>query len=557
MRSWAHVACPKGMKPRPLRQDITIEAEEFPSLSAESLTPAASLAALHSAVLDQEKLTREGQGSSMNLEPSSKIQSACAANLKNPSPCTASVVDFPPLTSTKTSSGSYKNTDITAADEDSRDDGGENDDSEDKSSDDSDSDDSNNSEMAQKKNSKRAAKKKVQAKARKAAREAIDTPIGGGRRPAASVELFAEKKKLTRKEKVKLDKGKGVAISFEESESEDEDSAVAIEEEGDGAASAAAAAEAEKKEVEKDEALAKAVLAARERDRRRELFGAKHGWDVTLAFKKGSMNALAHRDILVADSTWFAEHLPPADANGKTFLKMDEYDVKQVGPIIVFLYNGFLVGMKVDRGQKKWDARFVLFNAMNYRTCVKLDIASGCKYFLDNVKEAVEYYGPLLSGRFYHYQFTQPGLMESFEMPIRMAMICIYEEKKAKPEEIRKMKLWLAKLVVIVLPFWRRQPAFKDPITRFWSDLNFPWREDMKLWYSQGLLDEYAQIFDRDGNWLEEEEFYTDVHLPQIRQQQQQQQLGIPGPSTAAPSYYIASIDEMAKKMRDAHIPNF
>ncbi|KAI8154324.1 hypothetical protein K4K49_003559 [Colletotrichum sp. SAR 10_70] len=414
--------------------------------------------------------------------------------------------------------------------------------------------------MAHKKNSKRAAKQKVQAKARKAAREAIDTPIGSGGRPAASVELFAEKKKLTRKEKVKLDKGKGVAVSFEDSESEDEDSAVAIEEEDDGAAAAAAAAaaaEAEKKVVEKEEALAKAVLAARERDRRRELFGAKHGWDVTLAFKKGSMNALAHRDILVTDSTWFSEHLPPADANGKTFLKMDEYDIKQVGPIIVFLYNGFLVGMKVDRGQKKWDARFVLFNAMNYRTCVKLDIDSGCKYFLENVKEAVEYYGPLLSGRFYHYQFTQPGLMESFEMPIRMAMICIYEEKKANPEEIRKMKLLLAKLVVITLPFWRRQPAFKDPITRFWSDLNFPWREDMKLWYSQGLLDEYAQIFDRDGNWLEEEEFYTDVNLPQIRQQQQQQQLGIPGPSTAAPSYYIASIDEMAKKMRDAHIPNF
>ncbi|KAI8182637.1 hypothetical protein K4K53_011152 [Colletotrichum sp. SAR 10_77] len=557
MRSWAHVACPKGMKPSPLRQDITLEAEEFPSLSAESLTPAASLAALHSAVLDQEKLTREGQGSSTNLEPSSKIQSACAANLENPSPCTASVVDFPPLTSTKTSSGSYKNTDITTADEDSRDDDSENDDSEYNSSDDSDSDDSNNSDMAHKKNSKRAAKQKVQAKARKAAREAIDTPIGSGGRPAASVELFAEKKKLTRKEKVKLDKGKGVAVSFEDSESEDEDSAVAIEEEDDGAAAAAAAAEAEKKEVEEEEALAKAVLAARERDRRRELFGAKHGWDVTLAFKKGSMNALAHRDILVTDSTWFSEHLPPADANGKTFLKMDEYDIKQVGPIIVFLYNGFLVGMKVDRGQKKWDARFVLFNAMNYRTCVKLDIDSGCKYFLENVKEAVEYYGPLLSGRFYHYQFTQPGLMESFEMPIRMAMICIYEEKKAKPEEIRKMKLLLAKLVVITLPFWRRQPAFKDPITRFWSDLNFPWREDMKLWYSQGLLDEYAQIFDRDGNWLEEEEFYTDVNLPQIRRQQQQQQLGIPGPSTAAPSYYIASIDEMAKKMRDAHIPNF
>ncbi|KAI8304000.1 hypothetical protein K4K59_013080 [Colletotrichum sp. SAR11_240] len=533
MHSRAHVACPKSMKPSPLRQDITIEADIFPPLSAESLTPAASLVALHSAVLDQEKLSREGQGSSANLEPRSKIQSVSGTNQEILSPDTASVVDFPPLTSTKA-------TDITTADEDSRD------------------DDSNNSEMAQKKNSKRAAKKKVQAKARKAAREAIDTPIGSGGRPAASVELFAEKKKSTRKEKVKLDKGKGVAVSFEDSESEDEDSAVAIEEEDDGAAAVAAAAvEAEKKEVEKEEALAKAVLAARERDRRRELFDAKHGWDVTLAFKKGSMNALAHRDILVTDSTWFAEHLPPADANGKTFLKMDEYDVKQVGPIIVFLYNGLLVGMKVDRGQKKWDARFVLFNAMNYRTCVKLDIASGCKYFLDNVKEAVDYYGPLLSGRFYHYQFTQPGLMESFEMPIRMAMICIYEEKKAKPEEIRKMKLWLAKLVVIVLPFWRRQPAFKDPITRFWSDLNFPWREDMKLWYSQGLLDEYAQIFDRDGNWLEEEEFYTDVHLPQIRQQQQQQQLGIPGPSTAAPSYYIASIDEMAKKMRDAHIPNF
>uniref|UniRef100_L2GE29 BTB domain-containing protein n=1 Tax=Colletotrichum fructicola (strain Nara gc5) TaxID=1213859 RepID=L2GE29_COLFN len=471
MRSWAHVACPKGMKPSPLRQDITIEAEEFPSLSAESLTPDASMAALHSAVLDQEKLTREGQGSSTNLEPSSKIQSPRAAKLKNTSPYTASVQ--------QQRDGSEEELEA------------------------------------------RGQKEGPGQGQKEAAREAIDTPIGSGGRPAASVELFAEKKKLTRKEKVKLDKGKGVAVSFEDSESEDEDSASPAD------------------------------------FRLRRLFGAKHGWDVTLAFKKGSMNALAHRDILVTDSTWFAEHLPPADANGKTFLKMDEYDVKQVGPIIVFLYNGFLVGMKIDRGQKKWDARFVLFNAMNYRTCVKLDIDSGCKYFLENVKEAVEYYGPLLSGRFYHYQFTQPGLMESFEMPIRMAMICIYEEKKAKPEEIRKMKLLLAKLVVITLPFWRRQPAFKDPITRFWSNLNFPWREDMKLWYSQGLLDEYAQIFDRDGNWLEEEEFYTDVHLPQIRQQQQQQQLGIPGPSTAAPSYYIASIDEMAKKMRDAHIPNF
>ncbi|KAL0938685.1 uncharacterized protein CTRU02_205295 [Colletotrichum truncatum] len=128
-----------------------------------------------------------------------------------------------------------------------------------------------------------------------------------------------------------------------------------------------------------------------------------------------------------------------------------------------------------------------------------------------------------------------------------MAYICLYQEA-SHPDEMREMKAYLAKLFVAILPFIRRQPAYKDHISGFWSNLPFPWREDMRAFYDEGLLNEYAQIFDTKGNWIEEEHG---------EEQTEPQNLSAPGPSSGAPPFYGASVDEMTRRMRDANVRDF
>ncbi|KAF9879716.1 hypothetical protein CkaCkLH20_02527 [Colletotrichum karsti] len=517
-RSWAQiVGSGAGMKPSPLRQDITINMSEFPStLSTVPVTSSATLAIAH------------GTWADVAARPDSEVSASLASSetdLKTESGVVGVGLTTSPKSETSSSSSSNNTTassgpsisSTVAANTTTR-------------------APISNIDMVSK---KRQAAQASKAKARRSMKQAVDRAIGV---PAIVEPPSPSAGKKKREKKVKEDKGKGIAADSSEEEDFDgffPDDATTAEEK---AAAAAAAA----KKREENLAKAKRAFEALERDRRRQLFESSDGFDVTLIFGKDKTCSLAHREILIAESTWFAEHLPPADEDGQTTLFMEGCSAPMVGPVLSFLYTGVLPGMTFDPA-RKWDLRFVVFNVTNYRTSAKLEIKSGLDHFLGNIKAAVDYYGPLLGGQFYHYKFYKKGSMESLEIPLRMCYINMYEEEE-KPAEMRELKLQVARLFMVVMPFVLRQPSFKGPIKQYWTSLNFPWREDMKGFYEEGLLNEYAQMFDRNGDWIDEEDPESEP-LPEWP--------AVPGPSSAAPSHYAASIDEMTQKMRDAGIANF
>ncbi|KAF6841454.1 hypothetical protein CPLU01_00585 [Colletotrichum plurivorum] len=117
---------------------------------------------------------------------------------------------------------------------------------------------------------------------------------------------------------------------------------------------------------------------------------------------------------------------------------------------------------------------------------------------------------------------------------------------------MREMKLQLSKLFVAVMPFIRRQLPFRTFIDDYWSNLTFPWREDMHNFHVEGLLPEYPKIFNSSGNWVNEEDEEEGDDEQDEQQKPEDQNVGVPGPSTDAPEYYAASIDEIIRRTEAA-----
>ncbi|WYZ35033.1 hypothetical protein EsH8_I_001309 [Colletotrichum jinshuiense] len=521
-RSWAQIAA-TGIKPSPLRRQIT------PSLTPRARTPSPAVTPLTTA--DFPKLSGD-KGGSGEEKPSqdlaaSRPESPCPTFLCPASPTRAiseieeDDVPSSPKENTPNSSSATTTTTITTittgaatiADPE---------------------------EMGNAKRERKQAAKKAAEEAAKKARLLSSAPA-----PTAP----ASPPMVDKNKQEKDEKGKGVAPP-----SDDETNDVTTESEGN----VEKAAEIESKE----EALRQAMLASLERDRRVSLFGKFGNHDTTLILHKGDTtdSILVHRDILMSDAKLLASHLPPPDENGHTTYKMVGYDLHMVGPLVTFMYmggkhspNALLVeilflryfadvpGHQMNRSNM-WHSVYILYNVMFYRPAVHLGIKSMMDWQLNNIEEATNFFRNAFSGRFYYYQFTDWKKMAGLEIPLRMAHIQLYTEI-AFPEEMRKMKLALAKLTLVVLPLLRRQISFVTHVQSCWEALPFPWREDMKQFHHDGLLPEFVDCFDENLNWKDDKD--NDAQFDD-------QQLGVPGPSSAAPQYYAASIDEMTCRLAEA-----
>ncbi|GKT48102.1 uncharacterized protein ColSpa_08283 [Colletotrichum spaethianum] len=277
-----------------------------------------------------------------------------------------------------------------------------------------------------------------------------------------------------------------------------------------------------------------------ERDRRIGLFYAKETYDCAITLKDGKIVS-AHREILVSESTYLAQTLPPPNEVGVTHHKLDDYDTPMISVVIFWVYMGELGGHQPDR-LNMWSSSYILNNVMFYRPATLLGVKSLMKYQIDNMHKAGRFLREALNGRFFYYKFNSAKKLAGFEMPLRMAHIHLYTQNVEKEfaGEIREMKFALAQVTLAVLPFLRRQYGFIDNIQKVWEALPFPWRSQMEDFYHEGLLPDFPNCFDDNLQWVDEK---TDDNSFQP------QGVGSGSSRTSSMPYSQASINEMTHRL--------
>ncbi|EFQ35287.1 uncharacterized protein GLRG_10431 [Colletotrichum graminicola M1.001] len=189
-----------------------------------------------------------------------------------------------------------------------------------------------------------------------------------------------------------------------------------------------------------------------------------------------------------------------------------------------------------------WSSTYILNNVMFYRPAMLLGVKSLMKYQIGNVLEAASSLRDALDGRFFYYKFGNCKKLASFEVPLRMAHIHLYTQNVEEEfaDETREMKIALAKLTLIVLPFLRRQYGFTNNLQKIWEALPFPWRSEMEDFYHEGLLPDFPKCFDNNLQWVEEKT--DDDHFgPRTVSSASSRTSGMP--------YSQASIGEMTRRL--------
>ncbi|GKT83683.1 hypothetical protein CT0861_05246 [Colletotrichum tofieldiae] len=270
------------------------------------------------------------------------------------------------------------------------------------------------------------------------------------------------------------------------------------------------------------------------------IFYANETYDCAITLKDGNVVS-AHREVLVSESTYLAQSLPSPNEVGVTHYKLDDYDTPMMSVVIFWMYMGELGGHQPDRSDM-WSSHYILNNVMFYRPATLLGVKSLMKYELENMVKAENFLRDALNGRFFYYKFDTCKKLAGFEMPLRMAHIHLYTQNVEKEfaEEIREMKVALARLTLVVLPFLRRQYGFINNLQKAWEALPFPWRSEMEGFYHEGLLPDFRNCFDATLQWVEEKT--DDDHFqPQIA--------SAGSSSTSNMPYYQASINEMTRRL--------
>ncbi|KAK2060272.1 hypothetical protein LY76DRAFT_510297 [Colletotrichum caudatum] len=189
-----------------------------------------------------------------------------------------------------------------------------------------------------------------------------------------------------------------------------------------------------------------------------------------------------------------------------------------------------------------WSSTYILNNVMFYRPAMLLGVKSLMKYQIDNILKAADSLQDALDGRFFYYKFGSGKELASFEVPLRMAHIHLYTQNVEEEfaDEIREMKVALAKLTLVVLPFLRRQYGFINNIQKIWEALPFPWRSEMEDFYHEGLLPDFPKCFDDNLQWVEEKTD-DDLFNPRNDSSRSSRTSGMP--------YYQASVGEMTRRL--------
>ncbi|TID04007.1 hypothetical protein CH35J_002967 [Colletotrichum higginsianum] len=274
-----------------------------------------------------------------------------------------------------------------------------------------------------------------------------------------------------------------------------------------------------------------------ERTRRVRLFYATPTYDCAIALSDGKVVS-GHRDIITSESTYLAQNLPPANEVGVTHYEMDGYSVHVMGVMFFWIYMGELGGHVPDKSNL-WSTHYILNNVMYYRPAMLLGIKTLRKYQVGNVLKACDFWKEALNGRFFYFKFADSKKLASFEIPLRMAHIHLYTENMEEEyaDEIRQMKIALAKVTLIVLPFLRRQFWFVAHVQKLWETLAFPWRSEMEDLYHDGLLPDFPTCFDENLQWVEEKIDSDRYPVPDGN------------PSSSGMPYSQASINEMTRRL--------
>ncbi|KAK6227327.1 hypothetical protein QIS74_00882 [Colletotrichum tabaci] len=199
----------------------------------------------------------------------------------------------------------------------------------------------------------------------------------------------------------------------------------------------------------------------------------------------------------------------------------------------------FELGGHVPDKSNIWSTHYILNNVMYYRPAMLLGIKTLRKYQVGNVLKACDFWKEALNGRFFYFKFADSKKLASFEIPLRMAHIHLYTEnvEEEYADEIREMKIALAKVTLIVLPFLRRQFWFVAHVQKLWETLAFPWRSEMEDLYHDGLLPDFPTCFDENLQWVEEKIDSDRYPVPDGN------------PSSSGMPYSQASINEMTRRL--------
>ncbi|WDK14518.1 hypothetical protein CGRA01v4_05799 [Colletotrichum graminicola] len=274
--------------------------------------------------------------------------------------------------------------------------------------------------------------------------------------------------------------------------------------------------------------------------RNERLFYSTKTYNCAITLRDGKVLS-AHREILVSESTYLAKNLSPPNKVGVTHHKLDDFDVSMMSVVIFWVYMGELGGHRPDPSDM-WSSTYILNNVMFYRPAMLLGVKSLMKYQIGNVLEAASSLRDALDGRFFYYKFGNCKKLASFEVPLRMAHIHLYTQNVEEEfaDETREMKIALAKLTLIVLPFLRRQYGFTNNLQKIWEALPFPWRSEMEDFYHEGLLPDFPKCFDNNLQWVEEKT--DDDHFgPRTVSSASSRTSGMP--------YSQASIGEMTRRL--------
>ncbi|KAK1970692.1 hypothetical protein LY78DRAFT_717975 [Colletotrichum sublineola] len=225
------------------------------------------------------------------------------------------------------------------------------------------------------------------------------------------------------------------------------------------------------------------------------------------------------RQARLPSSLEFVAYVSPASAENNVAIaaaaslpreKHDEKHDKSEDPGMnaTLTFNGKEAELGGHRPHQSnmWSSIYILNNVMFYRPAMLLGVKSLMKYQIKNILMAANLLQDALGGRFFFYKFGSDKKLASFEVPLRMAHIHLYTQNVEEEfaDKIREMKIALAKLTLVVLPFLRRQYGFINTLQKIWEALPFPWRSEMEDFYHEGLLPTFPNCFDDNLQWVEE-----------------------------------------------------
>jgi hypothetical protein len=112
------------------------------------------------------------------------------------------------------------------------------------------------------------------------------------------------------------------------------------------------------------------------------------------------------------------------------------------------------------------------------------------------------------------------GEVVTIEVPLRRSVELLYAERDIKG--YIKMRIALARLLEVALPFLSRQPFFDEIYRSFWEPMWRSWYVDIKTFRSTGLLPSRSQEIEIESEGLIRHYLLDERHLREAYQARQE-----------------------------------